>query len=54
MGAIGSNRRSVRVGAADGMEDTLYDSESVRRFCCAGADVDEIPDEMPEPLSKRD
>jgi IS5 family transposase len=29
----------------DGMEDTLYDSESVRRFCLGGADVDEIPDE---------
>ena len=28
----------------DGMEDTLYDSESVRRFCLGGADIDEIPD----------
>ncbi len=29
----------------DGMEDTLYDSESVRRFFLGGADVDEIQDE---------
>lgn len=29
----------------DGMEDTLYDSESVRRFCLGKAAVDEVPDE---------
>lgn len=29
----------------DGMEDTLYDSESVRRFCLGQSSVDAVPDE---------
>ncbi len=28
------------LGVYDEMEDTLYDSESVRRLCLGGADVD--------------